>query len=135
MMILGCLATVFMGITLNLAFSSMLIQPDWAWAILLAAVLAHRRNWLWVLPAALMHEWMLYWSIGSGVFLLALIPLAMIYFDRRLGPGLPQRMLLMVVALSALLLRGVDGQVLLLTLLLVVPCWHVMAGFYAKQSA
>ncbi|MFQ5519160.1 MAG: hypothetical protein ACE5E3_04070, partial [Mariprofundus sp.] len=86
------------GISLNLAFSSSLTQPDWALALLLASLLAHRNNWVWVLPCILIHDVLLYWSFGISFIIVAMIPLAMIYLDQHLGAGIPQRLLLLTVA-------------------------------------
>ncbi|MFQ5345000.1 MAG: hypothetical protein ACE5DZ_03460 [Mariprofundus sp.] len=124
-----------LGLSLNLAFSSALIQPDWALALLLASLLAHRHNWVWVLPCILIHDVVLYWSLGIGFLMLALVPLAMIYLDQHLGAGLPQRLLLMLVTVLALLQPGWGLQACLLTLCLCVPVWHLLTRQYAQQEA
>jgi len=124
-----------LGLNMNLAFSSSLIQPDWAMALLLASLLAQRHNWLWALPVILLHDAILYWSPAASFMALAVIPLAMIYFDQHLGAGLPQRLLLLLLALLAMLVDGWTLQASLLTLCLCVPVWHVLTRQYAQQAA
>ncbi len=123
-----------LGISLNLAFSSTMSQPDWALALLLASLLAHRNNWIWVLPCALIHDLILYWSLGTIALMMAIIPLAMIYLDQHLGAGLPQRIALMLVATLALPALGWDLQASALTLCLCVPVWHLLTRQYAQQA-
>jgi len=124
-----------LGISLNLAFSNTMTQPDWALALLLASLLAHRHNWLWVLPCALIHDLVLYWSLGPVLIIMAIIPLAMIYLDQHLGAGLPQRVILMLVGLLALPAWGWSLQACFLTLCLCVPVWHVLTRQYEQQAA
>jgi len=124
-----------LGISLNLAFSTTMSQPDWALALLLASLLAHRNNWLWVLPCALIHDLILYWSFGTMALIMAMIPLAMIYLDHHLGAGLPQRIALMLAAILALPALGWDMQAAVLTLCLCVPVWHLLTRKYAQQAA
>ncbi|GAV20247.1 hypothetical protein MMIC_P1211 [Mariprofundus micogutta] len=125
----------FLGMSLNLAFSASLMQPDWALALLLAAILAHRHNWIWVLPCTFLHDVILHWSFGSSFIVMALIPLAMIYFDRHLGPGIPQRVVIMAAAILSLVAWGWAMQAILLTLCLCVPVWYLLTGLYAKATA
>ena len=124
-----------LGISLNLAFANTMNQPDWALALLLASLLAHRNNWLWVLPCALIHDLVLYWSFGIIVIIMTFIPLAMIYLDHHLGAGLPQRIVLMSTAILTLPIMGWDLQACLLTLCLCVPVWHLLTRQYAQQAA
>ncbi|MDQ6970879.1 MAG: hypothetical protein Q9M16_10250 [Mariprofundus sp.] len=123
------------GISLNLAFSNTMSQPDWALALLLASLLAHRHNWIWVLPFVLIHDLVLYWSLGPMLIIMALMPLAMIYLDQHLGAGLPQRVVLMLVVLAVLPLLGWSLQAWFLTLCLCVPVWHVLTRQYEQQAA
>ena len=123
------------GISLNLAFSSALQQPDWALALLLASLLARRLNWVWVLPCTLIHDLIFYWSFSMSFVLIALLPLAMIYFDQHLGAGLPQRLLLMLLTLLSLLQSGWSLMACLLTLCLCVPIWYLLTRSYAQQTA
>jgi len=128
--------SAFLGMSLNLAFSASLTQPDWSLALLLAAMLAHRKNWLWVLPCTLMHDLMLHWSVGISFIIMALIPFAMIYLDQSLGPGIPQRVLLLMIAVTLSLTEwGWGLQTVLLTLCLCVPLWYMLTGLYAKKTA
>jgi len=124
-----------LGLSLNLAFSTSLTQPDWAMALLLAALLARRHNWIWVLPAIVIHDVVLHWSVGLSSIIVALAPLAMIYFDQHLGAGLPQRIVLMAIATLSLLHWGWGATAMLLTLCLCVPIWHLLTGLYAQKTA
>jgi hypothetical protein len=129
------LILAFLGISMNLAFSSSLTQPDWALALLLASLLAHRHNWIWVLPGALFHDVALYWTFSATLPALAVIPFAMIYFDQHLGAGLPQRLVLMLLAVLLLLPWGWGMQAGLLTLCLCIPAWHLLTRQYAQKTA
>jgi hypothetical protein len=124
-----------LGLSLNLAFASTLMQPDWALALLLASLLAHRHNWVWVLPGVLVHDVVLYWSFSLSFLIMALFPLAMIYLDQHLGIGLPQRLALMLVAVLSLLWPGWGLSATLLTLCLCIPVWHLLTRQYAQQVA
>jgi len=124
-----------LGLSLNLAFASTLMQPDWALALLLASLLAHRHNWVWVLPGVLVHDVVLYWSFSLSFLIMALFPLAMIYLDQHLGIGLPQRLALMLVAVLSLLWPGWGLSAALLTLCLCIPVWHLLTRQYAQQVA
>jgi len=124
-----------LGLNMNMAFSSSLMQPDWAMALLLASLLAQRHNWFWALPLILLHDVVLYWSPAASFMVMAVIPLAMIYFDQHLGAGLPQRLLLLLLALLAMLVDGWTLQAALLTMCLCVPVWHLLTRQYAQQAA
>ena len=126
---------VLLGLTLNLAFSTSLVQPDWAMALLLAGILARRNNWIWVIPAVLIHDLVLHWSLGLSFLFVALIPLAMLYFDQHLGVGLPQRVVLMILATSSLLYWGWGIIAIALTLCCCVPIWHLLTRMYAQKPA
>jgi hypothetical protein len=125
----------FLGISMNLAFSSSLTQPDWALALLLASLLARRNNWIWVLPGALFHDLTLHWTFTVSLPTLAVIPFAMIYLDQHLGPGLPQRFVLLLLAVLLLLPWGWGLPACLLTLCLCIPIWHLLARQYAQKPA
>lgn len=129
------LILAFFGISMNLAFSSSLTQPDWALALLLASLLAHRNNWIWVLPGALLHDVILHWTFAAFLPALAIIPFAMIYFDQHLGVGLPQRLILMLLAILLLLPWGWSLQACLLTLCICIPIWHLLTKQYAHKTA
>ncbi len=119
------------GIAMNLAFGGVAIQPDWAFAALLAAILAHRGNWVWALPVDAVHDLALHWSLFATLPALALVPLAMMELDRRLGPGLPQRVFLALAASMALPHAGWSLPAWLLTLLLIMPLWRHRADRHA----
>ncbi|TLS66969.1 hypothetical protein FE236_04140 [Mariprofundus erugo] len=124
-----------LGLNMNMAFSSSLMQPDWALALLLASLVAQRHNWLWVLPLVMLHDAVLYWSLETSFVVFAIIPFAMIYFDQHLGPGLPQRLLLVLLVLLAMFYDGWSADSCLLTLCLCVPVWHLLARRYAQYAA
>jgi len=124
-----------LGLSLNLAFSASLVQPDWGMALLLAAILARRNNWIWVLPCILIHDVVLHWSLGLSFLFVAIIPMAMLYFDQHLGTGLPQRVVLMITATSSLLYWGWGVAAIALTLCCCVPIWHLLTRMYAQKPA
>lgn len=124
-----------LGLSLNLAFSPSLTQPDWALALLLASLLARRHNWIWVLPAIFLHDIVLHWSVGMSFALAAVIPLAMIYFDQHLGAGLPQRVMLMLIGVLSLFGWGWGMSAVIMTLCLCVPIWRLLTGLYAQKPA
>jgi len=130
---IGLLA--LLGMSLNLAFASALTQPDWALALLLASLLAHRHNWVWVLPCVFIHDEVLYWSFSLSFIIMALLPLAMIYLDQQLGTGLPQRLALMLVAVLSMLWPGWGLSACALSLCLCIPVWHLLTRRYAQQTA
>ncbi|MDQ6992465.1 MAG: hypothetical protein Q9M31_03250 [Mariprofundus sp.] len=125
-----------LGLNINMAFSAQsLMQPDWSLALLLACLLAHRLSWFWVLPLMLLHDVVLYWSPASSFVMMAVIPLAMRYFDQRIGVSLLHRLLLLLLGVLLMLFDGWPLQASLLTLCLSVPLWHLMARQYAQQAA
>jgi len=124
-----------LGISLNLAFAGVLMQPDWALALLLASLLAHRHNWMWVLPAVLLHDIIFYGAININFIIMGILPPAMIYLDQHLGAGLPQRLLLMLAAVLTLLWPGWGISACLLTLCMCIPVWHLLTRQYAQQTA
>ncbi|PJA32340.1 MAG: hypothetical protein CO187_04485, partial [Zetaproteobacteria bacterium CG_4_9_14_3_um_filter_53_7] len=75
----------------------------------------------------------LHWSFGSSFIVMALIPLAMIYLDQHLGPGIPQRVVIMLAAILSLAGWGWALQALMLTLCLCVPVWYLLTGLYAQE--
>ncbi|MDX8402477.1 MAG: hypothetical protein R8K47_07595 [Mariprofundaceae bacterium] len=125
------LAAILSGLTLNLAFSSTLIQPDWALALLAATLLVHRGNWPWVLPAGAIHDLILHGEPGVSFLMLALMPTATIWLDAVLGAGLPQRLLLAASACLSLPLEGWSWTAAPLTFLLCLVAWHRLAARYA----
>lgn len=129
------LILALLGLNLNLAFATLLAQPDWALALLLASLLAHRSNWTWVLPAAFVHDAVLHWTAMAMLPVLAALPLAMIYFDTHLGAGLPQRVVLMLLVAMLLLPLGWGLQACLLTICLCLPVWYLLTKQYAQTTA
>ncbi len=126
---------VLLGLSLNLAFSASLTQPDWAMALLLAGILARRHNWIWVLPGIFIHDIVLHWSVGLSFAFVALIPFVLIYFDEHLGVGLPQRVVMMIIAPISLFYWGWESTAILLTLCLCVPIWYLLTSLYAQKPA
>ncbi len=127
----GLLLAALAGLALNLAFTPAMTQPDWALALLTAAMLVHRRNWIWALPAAAIHDLTLHWSAGASLPVLLLIPPAMIWLDGTLGAGLPQRLLLAALACLTLPVNGWPWPAAALTFLLCLVAWHRLAPRYA----
>ncbi len=128
------LALAVIGMGLSLATGGIL-QPDWSLAILLGALLARRGTWLWVLPALLIHDLALYWT-PWGVFPLAcLLPALLQWFDAQLGPGLPQRMGMLILVSMPMLVYDAGLIQWLLTLLLCIPVWHLLVHMYDSQIA
>jgi hypothetical protein len=114
------------GIMLNLATSSVLLQPDWSLALLLAALLARRLSWPWVLPAVLVHDVALYWSPLVTFPFMASIPVVLAHIDAAIGPGLPQRFGLLVATTLPLLWYGGGFIPWLMTVLITVPIWYAL---------
>jgi len=135
MIAIAMLLLAVLGISLNLAFAGVLMQPDWALALLLASLLAHRHNWGWVLPAVLVHDVIFYGSLNINFIIMGILPLGMIYLDQHLGAGLPQRLMLMLTVVLGLLWPGWSVSACLLTLCLCIPIWHLLTRQYAQQAA
>lgn len=128
------LAASLVGMAFNLAFAQILPQPDWSLALLLAALLAHRGAWVWVLPGACVHDAVLYWSLWGCLPFLALIPLMLPHLDYRLGPGLPQRLLMLLLATIPVFSHGWGMSAWLLTLGLCMPLWFQLAKYYEQAA-
>ncbi len=128
---IALLTAAIAGLALNLAFTPAMTQPDWALALLTAAILVHRHNWVWALPATALHDLTLHWSAGATLPALAIIPPAMIWLDSMLGAGLPQRLLLAAIACLMLPANGWPWQAALLTFLLCLVAWSRLAPRYA----
>ncbi|HXH72080.1 MAG TPA: hypothetical protein VNI58_04620 [Mariprofundaceae bacterium] len=122
------------GLALNLAFSQSMAQPDWTLSLLLAALLAHRGSWVWVLPATGFHDAVFYWTIWGNLPWLVVIPLLLPHLDERLGPGLPQRLTLLILTSLPMLFLGWSTLAWLLTLGLCVPVWFNLANVYARSA-
>jgi hypothetical protein len=115
---------VFVGLCLNWLIPVTIEQPDWAFALLLGALLAQWRYIWWVLPLACLHDLTLYWTLWPSIFVWLSLPLLLIWLDALAGPGVPQRLLLLLLAHSVLLSFGWSLPSLILTLLLSVWCWY-----------
>lgn len=123
LILLLCIA----GITCNLAFSGLAVQPDWSLALLVASMLAHRGNWIWALPGAFVHDLALQWSVWMIVPFLALMPALMAMLDFQAGPGLPQRFFVLMLTTIPLLYWGWGFDAWLLTVLLCLSVWYILA--------
>jgi len=122
------------GLALSLATGGIL-QPDWSLAVLLGALLARHSIWPWILPALLVHDLALYWT-PWGVFPLAcLLPVIVQRMDAQIGPGLPQRMAMLLIVSLPMLGYGAGLMQWILTLLLCMPIWHVLARVYDSRFA
>jgi len=122
------------GVALNMAFAQSMAQPDWSLALLLAALLAHRGAWTWVLPAMAFHDIVFYWTLWGNFPWLAAIPLLLPHLDERLGPGLPQRLTLMVACSLPMLSLNWSITAWLLTLACCIPIWFNLANHYARSA-
>lgn len=122
------------GIMLNLALAGLVAQPDWSAALLLASLLTQRSNWPWVLPGIWVHDLTLHWSSLVCLPVVALLPFLLSRSDARLGAGLPQRVAFMIACLLPLLWYGWTVQQWLLTLMLCIFAWHVIARNYAQSA-
>lgn len=121
-----------LGIMLNLAEAGLLLQPDWSAGILVAAILAHRSNWVWALPGLWVHDLALHWSSFVCLPLAVLLPWLMMRIDEQIGPALPQRMALMLLTLSPLLWFDWGVSQWLLTNLVCIAVWYMMTRYYAE---
>ena len=131
---LAILLLAWLGSSFNLAFASSMVQPDWALALLLGSLLAHRANWVWVLPGIAMHDLIFHWSLWVCLPIAAAIPLVLIYLDEHLGVGLPQRLFMLLLVTMMLLPWGWSVQAWLLTVGLTVPAWFVLRKQYAYAT-
>lgn len=126
------LALSLTGLALSLATGGIL-QPDWSLALLLATLLAQRGTWWWVLPALLLHDLALYWT-PWGVFPLAcLLPGILVKLDEEIGPGLPQRLVMLLFVSMPMLMHGSGTMQWILTLMLCIPIWHLLVRIYDRQ--
>ena len=123
-----------LGLTASLVMAGLFVQPDWAFALLLAAILAKRASWPWVLPAVFLHDLTLHWNAFAFLPVMALLPFLLLRMDEQLGPALPQRLLLMFVASLSLLFVGWGFAQWMLTLLLCVPIWYLLVRNYAQYA-
>ncbi|MDQ6967129.1 MAG: hypothetical protein Q9M14_00420 [Mariprofundaceae bacterium] len=122
------------GIIFNLGFSGVLLQPDWSLALLLAALLAHRGNWLWVALATGIHDLILYWSIFISLPWILLTPIIITWSDAQIGPSLLQRFFSMLLVTTSLFFAGWSFVSCLLTLLLCLVFWHLITRLYVQPA-
>jgi len=122
------------GIIFNLGFSGILVQPDWSLALLLAALLAHRGNWLWVSCATGIHDLILHWSVFISLPWILLTPIIITWSDAQIGSSLLQRVFAMLLVISSLYIAGWDLTSCLLTLLLCLVSWHLIARLYVQPA-
>lgn len=120
----------FIGVILNLAFASIIVQPDWSMAVLLAAVLAHRGNWPYVALGTGIHDFVLHWSLFACLPWILLTPALIAWSDAQIGANLLQRWFAMLLVISSLFFAGWGLMSCLLTLLLCLVLWHIIARFY-----
>jgi len=116
-----------LGLLLSLSFASASAQPDWSFAILLAALVSLRKSWFWVLPSIWFHDVIFYWSIWTSFPYFLLITVFLFYADKRLGPGQPQRWISLLVAYLSLFIAGLDVWSCLLTMMLTVWIWSLLS--------
>ncbi|MDX8395950.1 MAG: hypothetical protein R8K22_06015, partial [Mariprofundaceae bacterium] len=101
---------------------------------LFAAMLAHRGSWTWAIPGLWIHDIALHWSMFVCFPIALLFPFLLAYSDNRVGPGLPQRMMLMLLSSLPLLWTGWTFIAWLMTLLVSLCCWHLFAKVYAVPA-
>jgi len=128
------LFSCLIGIIFNLGFSGVFLQPDWSLALLLAALLAHRGNWLWVSFAAGMHDVILHWSLLVSLPWVLLTPIIITWSDAQIGPSLLQRSFAMLLVTTSLYIAGWGIASCLLTLLLCFIFWHFIARLYVYPA-
>lgn len=122
-----------LGLLSNLAFAGALVQPDWAFALLSAAMLARLSRWPWILPGMVVHDLAFFWSPWGVAPLAACIPFLLRRIDAQLGAALPQRLLLLLIASLPLLWHGLGGAQWLLTLVLCMPLWYWLTLAYGRS--
>ncbi|MDX8411202.1 MAG: hypothetical protein R8K46_04920 [Mariprofundaceae bacterium] len=116
------------------AMGGIVRQPDWAYALLLAALLARRRNWPWILPCVLVHDAMLYWTVLGCLPVMAVLPYFIGKIDQQLGAGVPQRLVVLGIGVTPLLWLSHDVGQWLLTALLIVPLWFMLVRGYGSLT-
>ncbi len=122
------------GMMLNLGLTGLIAQPDWSAALLLASLLAQRSNWVWVLPGFLVHDLVLHWSLFICLPIVLTLPLLLAQTDARLGAGLPQRLLFLILGLLPLIWANWSLSQWLMTVTLSIVAWYLIAGTYDKSA-
>jgi len=113
------------GIIINMSIPATVIAPDIAGSLLIAAIVARRRHWPWVLPLLMLHDMVLYWSVFPPTLLFVLLGLLLItQIDLRLGAALPQRIMMIIIAHIPMGLERVTLQSIALSLLLTFALWY-----------
>ncbi|MDQ6989479.1 MAG: hypothetical protein Q9M19_06310 [Mariprofundaceae bacterium] len=130
---LALLSYALLGLIVNMSFSAGFAQADWCLAILLAALLSYRQNWLWVLPCICLHDLVLYHSIGVAFPYFIAITFIITYTDQRLGQSQHQRWLALFVGCFPLWMAGVGIWNCVLTLTLSVMIWSFLS--YRREKA
>lgn len=122
-----------LGLLFNLAFAGSLVQPDWALALLMAALLARVGSWPWVIPGVLAHDLAIFWSPLGIAPVAACAPFLLRRIDEQLGAALPQRLLLLLLMSLPMLWHGLGADQWLLTLLLSVPVWYGLVRIHGRS--
>jgi len=122
------------GLALNLVFAESLLQPDWSLSLLLGALLAHRGYWPWIFAGTLLHDLVLYWSPFITLPWIMLAPLLMIWSDAQAGPSLVQRLIILGLFGCNLWFWGWLPQAVVLSLLLTIVVWHLVARKHAQPA-
>ncbi|MDQ6961087.1 MAG: hypothetical protein Q9M28_00960 [Mariprofundaceae bacterium] len=120
-----------LGVVINQSFAGLFLQPDWALAIVLAALFTHSQHWPWLLLIAALHDLILYWSIWASFPWLCLSLLVLWYVDKELGPAVAPRFACMIASCLPLMYMGGGLMQVLLTCLVCIPMWHIAGKQYA----
>ena len=75
----------------------------------------------------------MYWSPWGAFPLACLLPLFVKNMDAQVGPGLPQRLSSLLLVSLPMLNFGAGLAQWLLTLLLCIPLWHIVARMYDRR--
>lgn len=132
MLMPGVLLASFSGLILNMSFSGSVAQPDWSLAILLAVLLSNYKTWCWVLPSIWVHDIVFFWSGWVAFPYFICIAMILLYSDKRLGPGQPQRWLSLLLGCLPLYIAGVSQLSCLLTALLAIWLWALFSSHKEK---
>ncbi len=123
-----------LGLLLNLALADTWLQPDWALALWLGALLAHRGYWPWVFGGVALHDLVFYWSPWVCLPWMMVMPILLIWSDAQAGPSLVQRLMLMVLMMVPLWLAHWQIPALLLTMLLTLLIWYKVSQLHAQPA-
>ncbi|MDQ6951790.1 MAG: hypothetical protein Q9M26_09005 [Mariprofundales bacterium] len=127
MMVVVIILATGCGMLFNLTLDAVAYQPDWGAALLIAAVAAKRGRWPWVLPLLMIHDMVLYWVPWPWCAMMTVLGLILvIWCDVHLGTALPQRVLLIVIALLPMTWQRWPGPDIVLTLLLTITLWYLV---------